>query len=462
MKKINLIFYILLSALAVRLIFLFDYHEIWWDAAVYIGMGKYILSFAQQGLWEPIRPIIWPLLLGLIWKIKINTTFFGIILTTMFSLAIIYLTYSIAKENYDKNTAAIASILVAFSSIFFFFNYRLYVEIPSLFFVLLSLFLIYKKRYFFSGISIALAFLTKFPSGIFLITLLPLIIYKKDLKPFFYYIAGFTTATAPYLILNYILYNNPVFPFTSASEIITKVAGCNYINYHPWHSYFIFIIKDNFFNIFTLAGLYFTLKKPSRKNITVVLSLLFPLVYFMQMNCREYRYIIMFIPFLSILSAYGISKSFSRVIKKYSKIIFIIIGIISITLAMTYYYDNEPKAKIIPREEFYHFATGKNITGEIWIANPQVNLYVQKKVKLLYYPLYTSESITDIEDYMITSNTSYIFLDTCGGGMTCIPEDTECKRKTAEFISSIKSNFNQKFHKKFGICDYYIFEENDI
>ena len=29
-------------------------------------MGKYIFSLGKVGLWEPARPIIWPLILGLV------------------------------------------------------------------------------------------------------------------------------------------------------------------------------------------------------------------------------------------------------------------------------------------------------------------------------------------------------------------------------------------------------------
>jgi hypothetical protein len=108
-------------------------------------------------------------------------------------------------------------------------------------------------------------------------------------------------------------------------------------------------------------------------------------------------------------------------------------------------------------EEFYHFAEGKEIKGEIWTTNPLVNLYVSRKLELLYYPLYTTQGIDDFEEYMKTANIEYIFLDSCGGGMTCSKGDENCNAKTITFISDVKLRFNQAFYKRFGECDYYVF-----
>ena len=138
MKKIKPIIIILIIAFLARLIFLFDYHQIWWDSAVYIGMGKCIFSLGQQGLWEPLRPVLWPFVLGFLWKIKLDPIIFGRLLNVFLSLGIIYLTYFISKDIFDEKAALISSIIISFSSIFFFSTFRLYTEIPTIFLVLLS------------------------------------------------------------------------------------------------------------------------------------------------------------------------------------------------------------------------------------------------------------------------------------------------------------------------------------
>ena len=41
---------VLIGSLLMRAFFLLEEHPIWWDGAVYIGMGKYIASFGEMGL----------------------------------------------------------------------------------------------------------------------------------------------------------------------------------------------------------------------------------------------------------------------------------------------------------------------------------------------------------------------------------------------------------------------------
>ena len=75
MKK-PLIVVIAISLFA-RLAFFFSYHELWWDSAVYIGMGKFIFSGGQLGLWEHLRPLMWPSFIGFLWKLGFNPVIAG-------------------------------------------------------------------------------------------------------------------------------------------------------------------------------------------------------------------------------------------------------------------------------------------------------------------------------------------------------------------------------------------------
>ena len=120
---IILVLFLLLSIL------LINSNQISWDSAVYIGMGKYIFSHGHDGLWEPIRPPILPLILGFFWKIGINPLVAGRIFILLASLSAIILTYSISKKLFDKNTAIASSALVAFSALMLKAGSQLLVEI---------------------------------------------------------------------------------------------------------------------------------------------------------------------------------------------------------------------------------------------------------------------------------------------------------------------------------------------
>ena len=120
------IFLVLAFSLIARIIYLIYDQSIWWDAAVYLSMGKFIFSSGALGFWEPIRPLLWPFILGYGWWIGINPVIWGHIFSTLFSLGIIYLVYLIGKKLYNEEAGILSSILISFTWIFFFFNARLY------------------------------------------------------------------------------------------------------------------------------------------------------------------------------------------------------------------------------------------------------------------------------------------------------------------------------------------------
>jgi len=71
---------------------LFNYRLIWWDEAVYIGIGKYLYSNGTIGLFEQIRPLLLPVLLGAFWYIGLDPLISGRIMILLVSLFTIYLT----------------------------------------------------------------------------------------------------------------------------------------------------------------------------------------------------------------------------------------------------------------------------------------------------------------------------------------------------------------------------------
>ena len=130
-----------------KIIVLFYQNNIWWDSAVYVGMGKYIFSWGNAGLWEASRPLVWPLILGFFWKLGFDIIVMGKLLVLLFGIGTIILTYLIAHELFDKKIALLSSLLLIFSPTFFLFNSVMLAGIPSAFFFLLGFYLFIKKHY---------------------------------------------------------------------------------------------------------------------------------------------------------------------------------------------------------------------------------------------------------------------------------------------------------------------------
>ena len=89
LKRHKVFLIIFLLFIVVKIFSLFVSHDIWWDSSVYLGIGKYIYSSGEAGLWEPSRPLVWPLMLGFFWEM--GYVFFGKLLVVFFSLFFQYL-----------------------------------------------------------------------------------------------------------------------------------------------------------------------------------------------------------------------------------------------------------------------------------------------------------------------------------------------------------------------------------
>ena len=63
---------------------------------------------------------------------------------------------------------------------------------------------------------------------------------------------------------------------------------------YKWYSYFLFILKDNILNLFVIYGIYHTIKKYNKERILLLLLFFLPLIYFIQLACRQNYYIILF------------------------------------------------------------------------------------------------------------------------------------------------------------------------
>jgi 4-amino-4-deoxy-L-arabinose transferase-like glycosyltransferase len=462
MKRNYPLYIVLALAVIIRLIFAFSWHEVWWDSGVYIGMGKHLYSSGESGLWEHIRPPFLPIMLGFLWKTGLSPILLGRLLEIIFMLGTVWLTYKLALHWFENKTALIAALIVALSPIFYYLSFHQYNEIPSTFFVLLAVWLSLKEKHFLAGITTGIAFLSKFAPGMFAGIIILYLAVNKKWKPAILTGAGFAIITSPYFLYSWIAYGNPFATFSAAQDAISKVLGCNVLHYQPWHQYFSWLVfsetKLHFLAIFGLFALY---KKWKKQHLLFTLSILIPLIYFTQLNCRDYRYITLFLPFISILTALGVVWTYDQFKPKKEWIFAILVILLSAWMLNTtikYYYENELQQPDTTAEEYLHYLSDKNIAGEIWTANPIVSAYTDKKLEKIYYPVYNENVLKGFTDHVAMHNDKIgaILLDNCGGGIICPPSEQNCQQKTEELISLLDKTFTRTFNKESGRCWYKI------
>src|SRR3989338_7401547 len=233
---------------------MYSFHDLGWDESVYLGMGKYIYSSGEIGLWEEIRPTLLPLFLGVFWKLDLPYIFFSDIIMLMFSVGVIYFTYKLSEQLFsDKSEKEkfffpmVSIILLVGSSIFSEGTFLIHTGIPSVFFILFALYLFVRpfeeylsshQNLYVVGLLSGLAFLTRFPAGLIIVPLIFFIVYdhfygeivsvKQVLavtKKLFMFMLGFLTITLPFFAANVLLYKtrtvtlfeSMMFPFVKAS-----------------------------------------------------------------------------------------------------------------------------------------------------------------------------------------------------------------------------------------------------
>ncbi len=458
----KLFFLIFALAIAARIILMHGSQMLWWDSGVYAGMAKFLFSGGAAGLWEPIRPVLLPVLLGALWKAGFGILVSALFINIVLSAASIILVFLIAREAFGKQAALFASAIFSFSSVFFFMAFHAYSEILTMFCILAGAFAFMRQKHMLAGFFIGLAFLAKFPSGIFAAVFILLLVFSRQLKNAAYFGAGFSIAAAPFFAANYFAYGNPIFPLSAAQDAISKVLGCNYLWFKPWHWYFKFLIlEENFLHLFSALGLWLAVKnrKTCRHGMAILLCTLIPFAYFLQMHCRDFRYLIAVVPFIAMLSGYAISSLIKK--KENFAPLLAIILVVSAVQAIGFYYENRTFDMQGMQNSFLSFAQSHDASGELWSSNPLMAFYTDSKISKIYYPVFNAWQAGNFYSYVLanSSRISYVFMDSCAGGIICPESDSTCKSDLNQTYKLLEEKMDLAYSAESGRCSYLIYEK---
>ena len=463
--KYPLIFILTFSAL-IRIGYLLLNYPLWWDSHVYIGIGKYIFSNGQLGIWESFRPLIWPVILGIIWKLHLNPFIIGKLLDLILSIIVIYLTYRIANTLFSKTIALWSAIICSLTPLFIIFTGLILTEPLAIALGLWGIYVIISTfnpenqsinrslRLFFAGLLLGLSFLTKFPQGIwfgstFLILLFQKEQWKQKIKTILSHSSGFLLIVIPYLWLNYHIYGNPFQAFIEGSKIVetsTWLYGTG-LTFYITEFFFTFPIY-----LFSGYALYVGYKeKIYHKSVKKLLFLipLLTILYFLYVPRKETRYLVTILPFLAILSAYAIIHLYNT-LKQHSKPLitpsaFIILTALLIILSLpdVLYIEQTP----IFDKEIKTAIDQYNITGTILTSDPAFVSFLDHRIVTLdgikYAPIVYQRQK---KQYQL------LFLNDCD--LPCPPQNKTCTTMKQTFIQQIKTENTLIFQKTFKNCTY--------
>lgn len=436
------------------------FHDPWWDSSVYIGMGKYIWSLGEAGLWEPARPLVWPMLLGFLWKMGLDPLFWGQVITILFSLGIVFFTYLIGSSLWPRKVAFFGAFFTALFPIYFSFVNILHAEIPSLFFLMLSLYFIIRGRFAFAGFFSGLSFLARFYQLFSIIGIISFMIFiivkqyktknKKKLKEVWknlvLFLVPFLILAALYLIANVFLYGNPFYPFLLQAYLTMNTGE---MSARPFVFYFIELFLQNPLIPFALLGILYSLRMKEKNAILLVSVFLFSFIPYLFVAHKELRLVIAVIPLLSLLISLGFITFIGKL--KMSKYLVFFSGILLWSFLAL------PQLEFSAYEDgldaFYGYSKNIPESHMLLISNPSFIVHTDRKADLLYYPRYGTSAINAFTGHI--DEYDDVLMNSCDL-LPCHAEDKGCAARHLEFIDLLKKSHKVQYEQNVGGCEHII------
>ncbi|OHA16660.1 MAG: hypothetical protein A3G52_03140 [Candidatus Taylorbacteria bacterium RIFCSPLOWO2_12_FULL_43_20] len=445
---------VLAVSFILRVAYIFLPSPIWWDESIYIGMAKWIFSGHEFGYFEPFRPLVWPLVNGIIWLLGLNNLFWGKVLQVVFSMACIGLIYLIG-ERMRKGAGLLSTTLLAFTPVFFLFTNVSLTGIPSMFFILLSVYLLMRGRPFFAGLAGGVSFLTRYPHALYLVSVMIFFAvmtaigrqHREQIKEAAVFGAGAGILILPFFILNFYLYGNIFYPLTAGASLVSSdpVLASQYFYYIR---HLVFQNPFILFAVTTVATLFF---RPVRKNLVekryhllAIFAALVYISYFTWTAHKEVRYIIAFLPFFILISSTGILE---LNFKNKFLVPFLTVGIF-ILLAANIFIIAGTRPLEREREQFYGYFSDKK-GARVITSTPMIMSVSDVKLIGVFDTWSNTLSFYSREK----ENLDYAALDTCG--LAC--ENGNCEAKT-NLLSELNKETLLVHKGEVGNCELFIYK----
>ncbi len=413
-----------------------------WDESVYIGMGKYIFSLGMAGAWESLRPLPLPLLIGLFWKAGINPIYAGKALGMLFAVINIVFAYKIGKELSGKKAGMAAAFVLAITPVFFRWAGYGMTEMPAASCILIAVYLIITGRgIFWAGMLAGLAFLFKFPAGLFFVILLlsAAITYafmdrKSGLKKSILLLAaGFSMLVIPFLIFNLAMYGGEANPFAAMLRpvLIAAKEQSNPFNPGGWLFYIRELLATAPLLVLSPLGAFFLLKKRKYSLPTILLPLyaIAGLIYFSAISNKDIRFAILFLPFLAVLA--GIGAAHIVRVKKIGYA-FMLVGIV--LAARASYYDiaksNKFQVQDASLKEFYSYFDDYAGEGRIITNLPYPLAYLDSRFRLVFY-------VSEEPEELLEGVSAVLHMPSA---VKCREEDEKCSDRKERLMAKIMEN----------------------
>jgi len=487
--EFNKFFFVSLLYFALLTLFIIlGKRNFWPDEGIYVALGKYIFSNGTYGLFEPFRPFLLPIILGILWKLGLNPLVFGYAFEFLMALTCIIVTWKITEKFFGKKYALISCIFILTNIQFIINSTRILADVPALAFAIISVYFFMNKKYFLSGVFSGISFMTRFTYGVLPVIIIVIYLFesiyynkpkrfktkirnRKDLfkKGLFETIElfiGFIIVTLPYFIYSKIFYGSFTWTLKSADALVKGYAW-----FAEYSGFFIYL-KKMFVGmpliLLSILGIFyfFMFVLLDRKKLKVLefrllllstFCFLFYIIYFGIFVRQEFRYALHMIFFASILISFGINcldKIFkNNLLSAALTIIVMLLLLVQIVNQLNYVID-------IYKGEYYSKSENELID------------FLRKNIKKGDFLLTTTTTPAIYFDNKMLGFASYdyalgvlkenkwrkglIIVNTCAYG--CASDDYDCQEKRIEFLKELEKErliFETEINNE---CSYKVYE----
>lgn len=423
-----------------------------WDSAVYIGMGKFLYSLGTTGYWELFRPPLLPLLIGFFWKLGMPLVNGSRIL----ALAIVsigsFSFYNALKKIFTKRIALYSTGLMISNFLFFNYSNHLLTGVFASLLVFGSFYFAINGKFLFGGLSGALAFLVRFPSALIAPTIVAGIFfmavkcgkYRRGFRNTLSYSTGFFVVVVPYFILNQIFLGNFLEPLTTGIAI----PALNPSSYLYGFYYLKAAIVNQPLFLFLPLGILVAAKEMNKKHLYLLFAFSTFYTFFTAYPHKEARFLLLFLPLMSVLTALGIENVSIRLQEKLNfRIAFLIMISAALLINFTSVYGLNNWENPTKRD-YLRFQA--DLDGELASNSPEAIPYGDFRFKAVR-PESTDEA------YQVLDDVDYLAVDTCA--WYCTPKIPGCQSELDRYQSHI-DQYKKIYEENISSCTYKVYEVN--
>ena len=415
-KYEKMLFLILIFSLALK-IQMPEKRSLWWDEAVYLGLAENIYSdhiyHFNIGNQEQFRPPLLPVLIAILRPFFGSFEGAGTFLTitaSLVSIAMIY--YIIAKMYNNKKYGILASFIMATNTEYIFWSSKILTESLSVLIVSASLYLFYiafeknkKEFYPYVGVLTALAFLLRYSNGLLFPFFIIYAVYRKGLKKLanrevLLGLFAFLLLLMPWVGMNYKNYGNPLGGAIYNLNLINHTA--------PWHMP-LFYLSELVAHLQVLAillfvGLFVTLRKRRKKDVFFAMWMLVVFLFFsLFVGQKHFRYILISLPSITVMSICGVNYLANFRKKKYEKIIVSLLVIAMMIFAcFAYHISYKNMTSRISLRDAAEYIRARAPKNCYIIGQSYPMLYYYTKCRVINYPKNQDEVSSLLKNYNIS------------------------------------------------------------